>query len=260
MARPGPIGNDPLVADTEPSEEPHPRSAERGGEKPRGTPLEELSVLAVQEKEIAPGLVHLEIYTWQGLLTVLWHGPRDSEEVLVAGGGAVGGLLGPADGLYHDLGVALAERGIGTLRVSWRRPDDIPGCSHDLAAACEMAAVRGGRRFVTMGHSFGGAIAVRVGVAFPNLIRGVVTLATQSAGCEHAAGLDGRPLLLFHGDRDELLPPHVSETVNMLAGGHGELVMLDGTGHLMTEAASVLREKLLEWVPEVLAGPGDTGE
>lgn len=220
---------------------------------PRGTPLEELGVLAIQEKEIAPGLAHLEIYTWKGLLTLMWHGPRDAPSALVAGGGAAGGLLGPASGLYHDLGVALAELGIATLRVGWRRPDDIPMCSHDMAAACEMAAVRGTRRFVTMGHSFGGAIAVRVGVAFPRLVRGVVTLATQSAGCEHAAGLAERPFLLIHGENDELLPPHVSETVHMLAGGHGELVILPGTGHLLSEVGDELRARLVEWIPATLA-------
>lgn len=220
----------------------------------RGTPLEELGVLAVQEKEVGPGLVHVEIYTWKGLLTLLWHGDRNARHVVVAGGGAAGGLLGPAEGLYHDLGTALAERGIGTIRVSWRRPDDIPRCSHDMAAACELAAMRGARRFVTMGHSFGGAIAVRVGAGFPDLVAGVVTLATQSAGCENAAGLDGRPLLLLHGDRDELLPAHVSETVNVLAGGHGEVVMLPDTGHLMTESGEFLRERLLEWIPAVLTG------
>lgn len=221
--------------------------------------MEELGVLAVQEKELAPGLRHVEVYTWQGLLTLLWHGDAAAERVVVAGGGAAGGLLGPADGLYHDLGVALAEQGVGTIRVSWRRPNDIPTCSHDMAAACEMAAVRGGRRFVTMGHSFGGAIALRVAVAFPGFVRGVVTLATQSAGCEGAAGLDGRPLLLFHGDRDELLPPHVSETVHALAGGHGELVVLPDTGHLMTEAADELRSRLLEWLPRVLADDDGQG-
>lgn len=228
-----------------------------GSQPERGTPLDELGVLAVQEKEIAPGFVHVEVYTWKGLLTLLWHGPRDAEAVLVAGGGAAGGLLGPSGGLYHDLGTALAERGIGTVRVGWRRPDDIPLCSHDMAAACEMAAMRGARRFVTMGHSFGGAIAVRVGVAFPGLVRGVVTLATQSAGCEQAAGLAGRPLLLIHGENDELLPPQVSETVHMLAGGHGELVVFPGTGHLLNEVGDELRHRLMEWVPRVLAAAPD---
>ena len=231
-----------------------------GDEGARGTPIEELGVLAVQEKEIAPGLRHFEVYTWSGLLTLLWHGDPASERVLVAGGGAAGGLLGPASGLYHDLGVALATRGIGTVRLSWRRPNDIPMCSHDMAAACEMAAMRGARSFVTMGHSFGGAIAVRVAVAFPGLVRGVVTLATQSAGCENAAGLAGRPLLLIHGENDELLPPAVSETVNMLAGGGGELVILPGTGHLLSEVADDLRSRLVEWIPRVLDEAGEQGE
>ena len=37
-----------------------------------------------------------------------------------------------------------------------------------------------------MGHSFGGAVAVAVGVGLPEHIAGVVTFATQSAGCEGA--------------------------------------------------------------------------
>lgn len=220
----------------------------------RGTPVEELGILATQEIEVTPGLRHIEIYTWKGLLTLLWHGERDAERVVLAGGGAAGGLLGPAEGLYHDLGVTLAEQGIGTVRVGWRRPDDIPSCSHDMAAAAELAAVNGARRFVTMGHSFGGAIAVRVAVAFPDLVVGVVGLAAQSAGCENASGLAGRPLLLLHGDRDELLPPHVSETVNMLAGGHGEMEILTDTGHLMAESKEYLREKLGVWIPARLDG------
>jgi hypothetical protein len=37
-----------------------------------------------------------------------------------------------------------------------------------------------------------------------------------------------RPLLLFHGDRDELLPMQSSEIVRMIAGA-GELVVLPAT-------------------------------
>ncbi|HVM41530.1 MAG TPA: alpha/beta hydrolase [Acidimicrobiia bacterium] len=219
----------------------------------RGTPLEELRPLAIQEVELAPGLHHLEIYTLQGLLTLLWHGPRDAEAVVVAGGGGMGGLLGPARGLYHDLGEGLADEGIGTIRVDWRKPNDLSRCSHDMAAAAELAAVQGARRFVTMGHSFGGAVAVRVAVAFEGLVRGVVTLATQSAGCEQAAGIGERPLLMFHGEDDEILPVVVSEQVRMLAGT-GELVVLPGTGHLLTEASGEIRERLSTWIPSVLAG------
>lgn len=215
------------------------------------TPLEEIGLLAIQEVAVTPQLRHIEGFSRSGLLTVLWHGEGDEEKVVVACGGAVGGLLGPADGLYHDLGVALAEQGIGLLRVGYRRPNDLRSCVIDVAAATQLAAGHGAERAVTMGHSFGGAVAVRVGVAMPEFVAGVVTFATQSAGCEVAEGLASRPVLLFHGDRDELLPPQASELVQMLSGG--ELVLLPGAGHLLVEAGRTMRERLMEWIPEVLS-------
>jgi alpha/beta superfamily hydrolase len=213
-------------------------------------PLEQLQALAVQEVEIGLAFRHLELYTMSGLLTVLWHGDPSAEHVVVACGGAMGSLLGPADGLYHDLGVELAERGIGMMRVGYRRPNDLGACVHDLAAAADLATRRGAQRIVTVGHSFGGAVAIRLAIAAPDLVVGVVTLATQSAGCEDADRLRC-PLLLFHGDRDELLPPMTSEMVRMIAG-RGEVVVLPGTGHLLSEAAAELRIRLGTWLPETL--------
>ena len=212
--------------------------------------LRALGVLAAQEVTIAPGLDHLELFTMQGLLTLFWHGDHDAEHVVVACGGAMGGLLGPADGLYHDLGEALAGIGIGMLRVGWRKPNDLERCTLDLAAAADLASRRGGRTFVTMGHSFGGAVAVRAGLMLDRHCAGIVTLATQSAGCEMADALDPEvPLLLLHGDRDEILPAMASEMVRMIAG-HGDLVILPGTGHLMSEAGPELRDRLGTWIPE----------
>lgn len=190
----------------------------------------------------------------QGLLTVLWHGPPDADRAVIAVGGAMGGLLGPADGLYHDLGTGFADAAIATLRVSYRRPNDFATCVHDALAVADIAARQGAERFVTMGHSFGGAVAVQLGMAMgADYTGGVVTLATQSAGCEDAEGLADIPLLLFHGDRDEILPAFASEVVHELAGGHGELVILPGAGHLLVEAGDVLRDRLRRWIPERLA-------
>jgi pimeloyl-ACP methyl ester carboxylesterase len=214
-------------------------------------PLESLQALARQEVRIAGGPRHLEIFTMAGLLTVLWHGDADAEDVVVACGGAMGGLLGPAGGLYQWLGEHLAEAGsgVGVLRVSWRRPNDLGLCTLDLLAAADLAARAGARRFVTMGHSFGGAAAIGAGAAMGESTAGVVTFATQSAGCESASEL-GAPLLLFHGDRDELLPVFASEVVQHLAGGDAaaELVVCRGAGHLLVEAADVLREQVPVWI------------
>ena len=134
------------------------------------------------------------------------------------------------------------------VRGSYRRPNDLEACTIDLAAAVQLVNGAGAERVVTMGHSFGGAVAVRVGVGLDPLVTGVVTFATQSAGCEAAAGLRGKPLLLFHGDRDEILPAEASEVVRMLAGA-GEVVRLPGDGHLLAKSGDVLGERLEEWLP-----------
>src|SRR5438552_7459950 len=212
-------------------------------------PFDRLRVLAIQEVEIAEGLRHVEIYTLEGLLTLFWHGPAAAEHVVLTCGGAMGGLLGPAGGLFHDLGTTLAARGIGTIRVGYRRPNDLQRCTLDVGAAADVANRGGAKRFVIMGHSFGGAVAVNAGAALRRVTRGVVTLSTQSAGCETAGALGDIPLLLLHGERDELLPVEASEAVRTLAG-HGEVVVLPDTGHLLLGVEQALRERLLAWIEE----------
>jgi pimeloyl-ACP methyl ester carboxylesterase len=217
------------------------------------SPLELLEALAVEEVAIAADLAHLEIYTMRGLLTIFWHGPHAATDVLLTCGGGMGGVLGPADGVYHALGCQLAEQhGIATLRVGYRKPNDMSSCVHDVAAAGDLASRSGARRFVVIGHSFGGAVAVQAGVVLGAHCRGVITLSTQSAGCEHAEELGETPLLLLHGTDDEILPPETSRVVQMIAG-HGEIVLLPGNGHLLTQSASEVRDRLATWIPKQFA-------
>jgi alpha/beta superfamily hydrolase len=220
-------------------------SATTGGDR---SPLGLLGVLGIQDVAVTPVLRHLEIYTASGLATVLWHGSPEPEHVVIACGGAMGGLLGPANGLFHDVGNALAEREIATLRVGYRRPNEFDRCVHDLAAVADLAWHHGARRFVTMGHSFGGAVAIAAGIVMSAHTAGVVTLSTQSAGCEDAAMLGDTPLLLVHGERDELLPAQTSFVVRELAG-HGDVVLYPDAGHGLIEAADELRALLLDWIP-----------
>ncbi len=220
--------------------DPHPAPGSTGGPDDERdapsitTPLESLGILAVQSKAITDDLDHVELFSPKGLLTLLWHGPREAHDVVLLCGGALGGLLGPADGLYHDLGVVFAQIGIGTIRVGYRRANDLDACIVDTVAAAELAGRSGANRFVAVGHSFGGAVAINAGITLASHTAGVVTLATQSAGCERADLLGATPLLLLHGDRDEILPVSSSQMVRMIAG-KGELVVFPGTGHLFTQ-------------------------
>ena len=218
-------------------------------------PLDRLRVLAKQDVLITPSLRHIEGFTLEGLLTFLWHGDPGADRVVLMCGGAMGGLLGPASGLYHALGETLAAQGLGAIRVGYRRPNDLPACVLDVAGAADLAHRNGARRFVVIGHSFGGAVAINAGCMLRPMVAGVVTLSTQSAGCEQAAALR-RPLLLLHGDRDELLPVMASQAVQAMAGG-GELEVLPGTGHLLLEVADHLRTRLRAWIDEVFAQPAE---
>ncbi len=218
-----------------------------------GSPLDRLGALAMSSVEIDEQLDHLEIYTMEGLLTVLWHGDADLPHVAVCVGGAMGGLLGPDGGVYHQLGRRLVADGIGVIRVSYRRPNDLAMCVHDTLAVMELAARHGARRFMTLGHSFGGAVAIQAAASLDaESVPGVVTFATQSAGCEPVEELGDRNLLFFHGTNDQILPFQASQMVQMLAGG-GELVLLDGADHALRPKGSEVLARLVDHVPAVLA-------
>jgi pimeloyl-ACP methyl ester carboxylesterase len=229
-----------------------------------GRPLDLLDILEVTETEIGEGARHTEVVTRTGLLGLIWHGrPDETGRVVVTCGGTFGGFHGPAQGLYRDLGVVLAEVGVCTVRVDYRLPGHLAPCTLDLGAAIDLAHRGGGERFVTVGHSFGGAVAIGAAVHMPALVVGVVALATQSAGVVppvsrapddgHVRPLSDRPFLLVHGERDEVIPPAVSETVREFAG-HGEVVRLPGASHRLNEAADELRHRLPPWLVMALDG------
>lgn len=216
------------------------------------SPVDDLGILAQQHVELAPGIEHHELYTQHGLLSMLWYRVDGVEPAVVMGGGAMGGLLGGA-GLYHDLGQALSAAGIAATSVAWRQPNNLDACTHDMLAAMQLMARRGARRFVTIGHSFGGAIAIRAAATVhATLVPGVVTLATQSAGCEPAESLGDREMIFIHGSADRILPQFSSEMVQMLAGT-GELVILPGEDHLLAGAKDEILERLSDWIPRVLS-------
>lgn len=217
------------------------------------SPLELIQALVTTEALVADGLTHLEMYTLEGLLGILWHGPRWAEAAVILCGGGMGGFLGPGEAAYPWLGERLAAEGVATLRVDYRRPSHLEPSVLDTCVAADLASQRGATRFVTVGHSFGGAVAINVALALPSYVRGVITLSTQSAGCESAAGLAGRPFLLVHGDADEILAADNSFIVRELAGT-GEVVVVPGAGHLLDQAAEWMREALLPWILDALAG------
>jgi pimeloyl-ACP methyl ester carboxylesterase len=216
------------------------------------TPLDLLGRLSTDEQQLAPGLRLVESYTMSGMLKLFWHGDPAATDVVLLCPGGMGGFLGPAHGLYLHLGRELARAGMGVVGVDYRRPDKLDLSLLDVAATADWAMRQGARRFVCVGHSFGGAVAIQAATTLRGFCAGVCTLATQSAGCEVASLLGDTPLLLVHGDRDEILSVNDSAVVKAIAG-HGELVVYPNAGHALNEVHLELRKLLLDRIPALFA-------
>ena len=225
------------------------------GQEALQTPLDVLGIMASQQGLLSPTIRQVEMYTRHGLLSLLWHEPTEllRNVGVVMLGGAMGGTLGPGNGLYNDFGHSLSEVGVSSIRLSYRKPNDLDSCCVDAAAAVQLLIGSGLDQVILMGHSFGGAVAVRVAVGLSEMVAGVVTFATQSAGCEIAGGLQGKPLLMFHGSNDSILPSESSEMVRTIAGT-GDLRIMEGDDHLLTQSHDHMFEEVLKWLKNVFEG------
>ncbi len=214
---------------------------------PARSPLELLGALAKTDAELDDTTRLVEIYTMEGLLQIWWFGLPGATDVALLCGGAMGGMTGPGRALYPTLAKTLAAEGRAAMAVDYRTPGDLGRCLLDVCAATDLAMRNGGERFVILGHSFGGAVAIQAAGTFPGQTAGVITYATQSGGCEEAGRMGSVPLLLLHGERDSILGPENSMMVQALAG-HGEVRTYPDTDHLMAEAADEIETLTIEWV------------
>jgi hypothetical protein len=165
-------------------------------------------------------------------------------------GGVGGGFDSPARGLYPELAHALAAAGIASLRVRYRSPGDLAESTEDALAGAEFLRSQGARALAAVGHSFGGAIALRAAAADPGVVA-VAGLASQSYGTDEAVELRDRALLLYHGTEDTVLPPECSLAIKARAPG-AEVILYKGAGHSLEEAADDLRGRLLVWLRQAL--------
>jgi pimeloyl-ACP methyl ester carboxylesterase len=216
------------------------------------SPLEMLGAFGMTNSELRPGLRLVEVYTMQRMLKLLWFGDVAAPEVVVMMAGAMGGFSGPAKAAYLELADRQVARGRGAIVVDYRKPGDLDRSLLDVAAAVDWSMREGGQRFALVGHSFGGAVAVQAGATLSRHCAAVVTLSTQSAGCQIANELGGIPFLLLHGDRDEVLTPDNSAMVRMMAG-YGDFRIIEGAGHGLETARDELIELLDEWISEQFA-------
>jgi dienelactone hydrolase len=127
-------------------------------------------------------------------------------------GGAGGGLDGPARGLYPAASEQLQKRGIASLRLHYRKPNELGDCVLDTLAGVAFLAREGATRVAVVGHSFGGAVVISAGASSPN-IKAVVPMSSQTFGTELTSAVAPRAMLLIHGTNDTVLSDRCSRQI-----------------------------------------------
>jgi alpha-beta hydrolase superfamily lysophospholipase len=201
------------------------------------------------EGDAGQGLV---FRTNRGDLPAILHPAPDSKLGVIWVCGARGGFGGPAGGAYSRLAESLADRGISSLRLSYRQPNVFPECTLDLLAGVVYFQNTGYEPVVLVGHSFGGAVVIAAGAASRH-VRGVVSLSPQTYGANMAGLLSPRPLLVVHGKSDTRLPYSCGVQVHDWAREPKELVLFDGAEHRLDECRDELEGLLARWIPETLS-------
>jgi pimeloyl-ACP methyl ester carboxylesterase len=167
--------------------------------------------------------------------------------------GAGGGWNGPAGGLYPRLGRRLTAEGAASLEVAYRYPGQLDSCVEDVLAGLEWLKEEGRARVALVGHSFGGAVVIRVAIEAPEQAAGVAALSSQSYGAQGIGLLRGRPVLLAHGTADRVLPDRCSRDLYRMAGEPKRLLLYPRCGHGLDECRDALEVDLAAWLRDVLA-------
>ena len=170
--------------------------------------------------------------------------------------GAISGpheVLGPGDRVYETLARTLVRKGISTLRLHYRHAGEFEDSVLDVLAACSFLRGVGAQRVALVGHSFGGAVVIKAGQLAPNVV-GVAALSSQLYGTRQVEQL-GKPLLLIHGDADEILDVAASRDIHGRAQPPKNLVILEGAGHGLREQAQRLYDELEPYLLQLVGPP-----
>lgn len=146
--------------------------------------------------------------------------------LLIAISGTGGGNRGP-QGIYQLLGQQTNILPIDTFPGEVdKNVEKVRQISLDQFKAYE--------NIIFMGHSMGGAVAVRaaseVNKLAPGRVKGIVLLSTQTEGLQILKDL-AIPVLFYHGQEDEIFPSWQMKTPYNRCAGPKRMVLLEGLDH-----------------------------
>lgn len=209
------------------------------------------------------GAEEVRLATSDGETAVAWHAPPQPDRPVILFFGGNGDALPWRVGRFAKI----AAGGDGLLALSYRgyfgstgRPSE-PGLIRDAEAAYAFAAARyGAERIVLWGVSLGTGLAVALAserpvgklvleapftsvadiaaAAFPFVP--VRLLLKDQFRSDERIGRIAAPLLVMHGDRDDVVPIRFGERLFALAPAPKQFVRLTGGGHNDLDAYGVV--------------------
>ena len=112
-----------------------------------------LEILRVGATPEANGRVKLAIATSRGEIPGVLHPHQGGEGAVIWVSGAIGGLNGPAGGIYATLSDELVEAGLTSLRLDYRMAGELEECVLDTLAGVSVLSGLGAERIALVGHS-----------------------------------------------------------------------------------------------------------
>ncbi|WP_376958774.1 dienelactone hydrolase family protein [Azospirillum sp. A26] len=199
----------------------------------------------------AEGFRPVTLETDRGPVQARFYPAPDGELAVLWVGGVGGGFDTPARGLYPRLAADFTADGVASLRLRFRDPRDLEEAVHDALCGLSFLGRQGIHHVALVGHSFGGAVAIQAAASNRGAVCTVVTLATQGYGTDPVGDLSC-PILLIHGEADEILPASCSIHVHRKAGEPKKLVLVPGTGHALEETSEAVCREVRDWLKTYL--------
>jgi alpha/beta superfamily hydrolase len=216
----------------------------------------ELGIKQVAVQQTPDGSYQIILRTTRGDIPGILHACEGGTGAAVFISGASGGVHGPADSVYERLAFKLSDSGVSSLRLDYRMPGEFDECVLDALGGVSFLRGIGAERVVVVGHSFGGAVAIKAG-ELSETVCAVVAMSSQMFGTNNVERLSPRPLLLVHGMDDQVLEATASELIYQSAAEPKELVLYEGAGHALEHCSDELFELLSGWIPRQMANTSD---
>lgn len=219
------------------------------------------AIRQVLKQSESDGSVRIDLVTDDGTISCRSFPASYGDSAVLWVFGAGGGWGGPARGVYARLGRQLAAEGTTSLEVAYRYPAQLRPCVLDVLAGVEWLASEDRKRIVLVGHSFGGAVVIQS--AGSKCVIAVAAMSSQLHGARNIGELRGKPVLLVHGQADEVLPDLCSRTLYDLACEPKKLILYPGCRHGLDECQDALDRDLLTWLRDAVSpghGLPSTGE